>query len=424
MGSGTFWRCTNHIYTSERKDKKGIMKILQICHKTPYPPRDGGSIAMNNLTQGLIDHGHEVKVLAMNTPKSFIDIDKLPADYRKNTSIEAVFIDTNIKIIDAFLNLFKSSSYNIDRFISKDFETKLKDILEAGSFDVVQLESLFLVPYLDVIRKYSSAKVVMRAHNVEFEIWMRRMQACKNILKKQYLNLLANRLKTYEVDHINSYDGIAAITPRDAEMLRLHGCTIPITDIPIGMDLIDSEAIPRKSHGSPTSLFHLGSMDWMPNQEAIKWFLDDVWPKITKAFPNLKLNLAGRNMPDWILKSNFHNVIVEGEINNVKEYMASEDIMIVPLISGSGMRVKIIEGMAFGKVIISTSVGAEGINYEHEKDILIANTANEYVEMVGKCFSDNDLYHDIGDNARVLARSQYDNKVIAEKLISFYKSLF
>lgn len=399
------------------------MKILQICHKTPFPPRDGGSIAMNNLTQGLIGHGHDVKVLAMNTPKSFIDIGQLPADYRDNTNIEAVYIDTNIKLMDAFLNLFKRSSYNIDRFISDKFSAKLQQILESGSFDVVQLESLFLVPYLEVIKKYSKAKVVLRAHNVEFEIWMRRMDACKNILKKQYLNLLANRMKTYEINHINAYDGIAAITPRDAEMLKSHGCTIPITDIPIGMDLIHSESNSTDRNDPPTSLFHLGSMDWMPNQEAIKWFLDNVWPKLSTAFPTLILNLAGRNMPEWILNSNFHNVIIEGEINNVKEYMAANDIMIVPLISGSGMRVKIIEGMAFGKVIISTSVGAEGIQYQHEKDILIANTPEEYITMVGKCVSDNNLYNDIGINARKLAREKYDNKVIAEKLISFYRSL-
>ena len=378
---------------------------------------------MNNLTQGLIGHGHDVKVLAMNTPKSFIDIGQLPADYRDNTNIEAVYIDTNIKLMDAFLNLFKRSSYNIDRFISDKFSAKLQQILESGSFDVVQLESLFLVPYLEVIKKYSKAKVVLRAHNVEFEIWMRRMDACKNILKKQYLNLLANRMKTYEINHINAYDGIAAITPRDAEMLKSHGCTIPITDIPIGMDLIHSESNSTDRNDPPTSLFHLGSMDWMPNQEAIKWFLDNVWPKLSTAFPTLILNLAGRNMPEWILNSNFHNVIIEGEINNVKEYMAANDIMIVPLISGSGMRVKIIEGMAFGKVIISTSVGAEGIQYQHEKDILIANTPEEYITMVGKCVSDNNLYNDIGINARKLAREKYDNKVIAEKLISFYRSL-
>jgi len=378
---------------------------------------------MNNLTQGLIGHGHEVKVLTINTPKSFIDLDQLPAEYRNITDIETVFIDTNIKIIDAFLNLFKKSSYNIDRFFSGNFEAKLQDVLSGCSYDVVQLEGIFLVPYIDVIKKHSKAKIVLRAHNVEFEIWMRRMHSCKNLVKKQYLRLLANRLKTYEINHINAYDGIAAITPRDAEILKAHGCTIPITDIPIGMDLIHSETVSTRLNDSPTSLFHLGSMDWMPNQEAIKWFLADVWPKVSDAYPNLMLHLAGRHMPEWIINSNFHNVIVEGEINNVREYMASKDIMIVPLLSGSGMRVKIVEGMAFGKVIISTSIGAEGIQYLHEKDILIANTPEEYTTMVGKCMSDNKLYNDIGNNARILAREKYDNKVITGKLISFYKTL-
>src|SRR5580693_8877194 len=119
------------------------MKILQVCNKVPFPPKDGGCIAMNNITQGLIEQGHKVKVLAINTEKHFTDIETLPNEYRSKTNMEAVFIDTKVKVIPAFLNIFTNESYNISRFYSKEFEEKLINILKNETFDIVQLESLY-----------------------------------------------------------------------------------------------------------------------------------------------------------------------------------------------------------------------------------------------------------------------------------------
>ena len=117
------------------------MKILQLCHKVPFPPKDGGCLAMHNLTIGLIDEGHEVKVLSINTKKHFVDISKLSEKYTQASQIEAVYVDTDVKIVEAFVNLFKDESYNISRFYSLDFEKKLIEVLKQNKFDIVQLES-------------------------------------------------------------------------------------------------------------------------------------------------------------------------------------------------------------------------------------------------------------------------------------------
>ena len=396
------------------------MRILQLCHKVPYPPRDGGSIAMNNLTQGLINTGNQVRVLAINTPNNLVYIDEIDQEYVKSTKIEAVYIDTAIRISAAFLNLFTDKSYNIERFISDDFDSKLAEILQEEEYDIVQLESLFIAPYLATIRKYSKAKVVLRSHNVEFEIWQRRSATCKNPLKKAYLSLLTTRLKKYEIDHMNKYDAIACITTRDMEMQKELGRAVPMTDIPVGVDEIKDAIV---EIADPVSLFHLGSMDWMPNLEAIEWFLNDVWEDVKKAIPEIKLNLAGKSMPQWLLNTTDPNMETMGHIKDARQYMNNNGIMIVPLLSGSGMRVKIIEGMALGKVIISTAIGAEGIEYEHGKDIFIADTPNEFVEAIVKCSSDIDLCKLVGRNAKELVRNKYDNIVISQKLIEFYKSL-
>src|ERR1035437_154606 len=133
------------------------MKILQLCSKIPFPPKDGGSIAMNILTQGLIDCGNEVKVLAINTPKHFLNEADVDAEYKKKTSYQLVFIDTSVKPIDAFLNLFSGESYNIIRFYSKEFENTLIELLSSQQYDVVQLETLWVAPYVETIRKHSKA---------------------------------------------------------------------------------------------------------------------------------------------------------------------------------------------------------------------------------------------------------------------------
>lgn len=397
------------------------MKILQICNKPPYPPKDGGCIAMNNITLGLLDTGHEVKVLAMNTPKHYTDLKALPEEYKIKTQFEAIFIDTSIKITDAFFNLFTTSSYNIKRFYSKDFENKLAELLKKNTYDIIQLESLYTTPYLKIIREYSKAKIILRTHNVEHKIWEQLSNSNKNQLKKIYLKILARRLKKYEIKHLNEVDGIAVISPEDAVLFKQMGCKSPTILIPFSIDCATYPVQSEKA--TTTSLFHLGSMDWQPNQEGILWFLNNVWNKLSKQHPSLKLYLAGRNMPDQIKRTTQKNVIVDGVINNPTEYMQSRSIMIVPLFSGSGMRVKIIEGMALGKTIISTSIGAEGILCENKKNILIANSSQEFIEAVNTCITDKPLNDSIQKNARMLVENHYDISKNTGKLISFYKEI-
>ncbi len=376
---------------------------------------------MNMLTQGLMASGNEVQVLAVSTPKHFIKDEEVDSQYRNKTSFRSVFIDTSVKPLNAVLNLFSNKSYNIIRFYSKDFESVLLNIISEQKFDVVILEALWVTVYLDAIRKHSNAKVLYRAHNSEFQIWERLAVDCRNPLKRSYLTLLAKRLKNYEVEMLNKYDGIAAITEADAAGFKALGCHIPIVHIPFGIDLQNYK--PDNSDIEHPSLFHLGSMDWQPNADGISWFLKNAWPQITSKHPNLKLYLGGRGMPQWLQHLFVKNVMIKGEVANAREFINSKSIMIVPLHSGSGMRVKIVEGMALGKTIISTTVGAEGINYENEKNILIADTAEEFGRAVTKCIGDKAFCESIGANARILVEKKYDNNMITANLSEFLRTL-
>jgi polysaccharide biosynthesis protein PslH len=397
------------------------MKILQICSKIPFPPKDGGSIAMNILTHGLIKSGNEVDVLAVNTPKHFIKDEEIDSDYRLKTNYQSIFIDTSIKPLAAFFNLFSSKSYNIVRFYSKEFESQLITKLKSNRYEIIQLETLWVTPYVDVIRKYSNAKIVLRSQNVEFMIWERLAEDCSNPLKKIYLKFLAKRLKVYELDMLNKYDAILTITELDTKVFKYMGCVNPIIHVPFGIDL-EKYKIDLTNLEKP-SVFHIGAMDWRPNADGINWFLRGVWLVVVENCSAIKLYLAGRNMPDWLTNFKMKNVVIEGEVADSHEFINSKSIMIVPLNSGGGMRVKIIEGMAFGKTIISTSVGAEGIDYENGKNIIIADTENEFSEAIQKCINDSEFADLIARNARILAETKYDNQIICNQLSDFYKGL-
>lgn len=397
------------------------MRILQLCLRVPYPPRDGATIAMYNLSESLIAAGASVKTLAFNTKKSFIADEEINPQYKQAVNLQTVFLDATINPKDAFLNFFKKNeSYNIKRFYSKDFENALINILKAYVFDVVQLEGLFMSPYVDVIRKYSNAKITMRAHNVEFVIWQRLADAATNPVKKKYLSFLAKRLKQYERKMLNSYDAVVPLTTEDASLLKAEGCTLPMFLLPIG---IETKKYNKAVNVSAFNMFHLGSMDWMPNIEAVDWFLNNVWEQLKRDLPEIKLHLAGSSMPERIKKLADKNLMVYDRIDDAKKFMLDKPVMIVPLLSGGGMRVKIIEGLAAGKIIISTKIGAEGIKYTHGKNILIANTPAEFINEIKKIYNNTQLRYDIGHQAQYLAQSDFDNDVLGKKLFNFYKEL-
>ena len=398
------------------------MKILQICQRPPHPPIDGGAIGMDNITQGMLELGHEVKVLTVATSKHPVQYDKISKDYIKKTGLEAVFIDTSIHVMDAFINLFESDSYNVKRFVSADFERKITEILGQHDYDIILLESLYVSPYIDLIRSFSNAKVVLRSPNVEYVIWERVADNSNNILKKSYLSLLAKRLKVYEQSVLDKLDGIASVTKEDLALFKEMGFKRKGIAVPTGI-IIDKDLFVEIEQEEELSVFHIASMNWLPNVEAVDWFLKNVWNLVLLEVPQAKLYLAGRDMPDWLLKHKQKNVVVIGEVANARDFYRSKKIMVVPILSGGGMRVKIIEGMAIGKTIVSTTIGAEGIHCEHGKHILIANSPTDFAAAVIQCLEDQQLTTRLSNNAQQLIKEEFDNVAICKKIELFLKEL-
>ena len=396
------------------------MNILLLCNKSPFPPSEGGPMAMNSIVTGLLEAGHTVKVMAFNSDKYHVDLDSIPEDYRKKTRIE--FIDINLKInpIEAFKNLFSDESYHVKRFISEKFKERLVKVLKKERFDIVQLEMIYMAPYIETIRQHSKAVIVLRAHNVEHKIWERMAKKTFFFAKRWYINHLVRTLKNYEMGILDKVDGIAAITITDAAYFRRVTAT-PVIDLPFGVDI--SKFSPVFEVADKPTFYHIGSMNWMPNEEAIKWFLKNVWDEVQKRVPEAKLYLAGRNMPKWLLKTKKKNVVVVGEVPDAHEFVNNHNVAVVPLLSGSGMRIKIIESMALGKTVITTLVGAAGIQYTEFEDIIIADNVPKMVENICRLYEHPEEAEAIGLNARRLIEEVYDNKKIINRLEIFYNEL-
>lgn len=401
------------------------MKILIITNKLPYPPKDGGSIATFNLAWALADFA-SVDVLAINTSKHYFDVSKIPEHITRKLNFYAHFADTSINLFKLLKNLlFSKLPYNAERFILKDFEEKIIDLLQKNQYDIIQLEGLYVLPYIPTIRKYSKALVAYRAHNVEFFIWQRYAKQTKNLLKKIYLKNLTKRLKTFEISFLNTYDILVTISDNDKQILELLGNKTPTVTIPVGFDFsfLDNYL---NTEVNFFSLFFIGALDWQPNIDGLKWFIKNCWPQISIAFPELKFYIAGRNASKQFVKflRKYKNIIFEGEVPDSKAFMADKAIMIVPLFAGSGMRVKIIEAMAMGKTIVSTSIGAEGINCQPDKNIFIADTPNDFVDNLIYLLINTKKIQEVGLEAKIFVLNNFDNPKLAGKLFRFYCEQF
>jgi len=387
----------------------------------PYPIVDGGSYSIYHTALGLISQGADLKVFAINTPKNWVDVNNIPDDYKKKTRFEFSVVDTRLNLLKAFFNLFTSTSYFIGRFVSDQCNSDLKRILSNEEFDIIHLEHIYMCLYLDTIRKYSKAKVILRPQNIEHGIWERVIKNTSNPFKKIFLFIATKRLKKFEITTVKKVDGIIAISPDEAKTLMMDAPGTPVINIPPGFDFttIPSGDHEQKLWDDPV-FYHLGSMDWEPNIQGLRWFIIEVIPCIIQDYPEFNFRIAGKKMPQWFYQQRNRNLIVDGEIENPLIYHQDKNVLIIPLLSGGGIRVKIIEGMALGKTIISTSIGAEGIPYTDGKNILIADTKEDFIRQINKCRNSPELCREIGMNARMLAKEHFDRNILAQAMVAFY----
>ncbi|WP_223649878.1 glycosyltransferase family 4 protein [Hymenobacter psoromatis] len=399
------------------------MHILQVSPRIPYPLHDGGAIGIYNITAGLLRAGHRVTMLAINTPKHHQPADVL-AHLGPNFRLVTVDVDTTARPLKALWNLlFSRRPYNIARFINSDVIGVLVPLIQTESFDVIQYEGTYVAWYHEWLDSEDltpeRAVSILRAHNIEYVIWERLAQGEKNLAKRQYLNQLAARLRRFEKEYLWCFDGVAAITKEDIVRLRELGCPEPIALVPAAVEMASFQPDPSIKP-QPRTIFMIGSLNWLPNLEGLEWLLREVWPALHAELPDLELHVAGVAPPAHLLVPRHDNVFIHGFVESAAAFMRQYELMLVPLLSGGGMRVKIIEGMALGKGILSTSIGAEGIEVRDGHDIIRRDGAAAWQQTL------RDYYHDrlpvaaIGGTAAITAAAVYANDRVTERFEALY----
>ncbi|RKD18959.1 glycosyl transferase family 4 [Pelobium manganitolerans] len=396
------------------------MRVLLLTNRVPFPADGGYAIVVHNTVQALLDLGCDVTLFSLNTTKHYINTSEIDDPVFQKIKFHQYKIDNRVKAGRAFLNLFTRKSYNISRFFHPGCASRLGHILKRESFDVVQFEGLQVTPYLSVIKANSKAKLVYRAHNIEHQIWKRLTIKENFLIRKLYLHLLSKRLKSFEYNILKKFDAVLSISFVDEHFFKSLGHSRVYT-FPVSLNLENYQnhykLSPHKSIG------YIGSMDWRPNIEGLDWFLERVWPNIVQLGSGITFHLAGKRIPETYFGLADEHFICEGPVDNAKEFIARQHVIIVPLLSGSGMRVKIIEAMALGKCIIATSIAAEGIAYHHDRDILIADSTDHFYKQILRCFTDRNLVNRIGEGARKLVERNHNQKLYGEKLMKVYESL-
>jgi glycosyltransferase involved in cell wall biosynthesis len=395
------------------------MKILVLTNKMPYPARDGGSIATLNMLKGLSQSGNSVHCLALNTSKHPFPVDQIPAGISDRIGFFSVDCDTSVKPHKALWNLlFSRQPYIAERFDIPGFRQKLQSLLEEYSYDLVQMEGPYLGFSLELVRKASKASVSLRAHNLEHMIWERKARGERNPLLKRYFSNMASRLKKLELRLTSKCDILVSISETDRDQFLSLGISIPSITIPAGLPMEDyptSELPPERD------LFFIGALDWLPNQEGLRWFLQQVFPGILAEEPRTRLHVAGRNAPATFSRLLQHpNISYHGEVSDARQFMQSHRIMIAPLHTGSGIRVKILEAMALGRPVVTTSVGIEGIPAQKGKDLIIEDDPQLFANQVVTIIRDEAAARSMVHSARELIQENFDTFELSDRLHRFY----
>lgn len=347
------------------------MKILQITSKFPYPLNHGAAWAITGIAKGLIGCGHTIDLCSLVMPgHDSDDMSTLCQSEVGYDHINIIEADTSINKLAATINLFSSKSLHVTRFGQQSIKDRLIAACRQGKYQVIIFESLYLCGVIPQLREVlPSAKLIYRAHNVEFKLWDL-YGAQKGGLKRAYFKGQSERIKKWEKEVITKADGVLTVSDVDRDILmQRFGQGEKMITIPIGIP--KSDLIPLETEDKPFIIGFLGGLDWRPNRDGVDWFLSHVWQEVYQFnHGNIIFMIAGK-CEARDKRTKFPEVQFLGEIDRSDSFLKNIDVLVVPLRSGSGTRVKILEALSLGVSICSTNLGAEGINVKDGEHLMI-----------------------------------------------------
>ena len=385
------------------------MKALVIANKSPFPIIDGGCFAMNVFLKNLqaITEIKQIDYFILSTHKHPFSKEEIPTDLKEKTEFYSVEIDTKLYAKGALKHLIQRKSYNLSRFFDSTVAQIIEALIQENQYEIIIFESLFPLVYLESIRKTSKAKCILRAHNIEFEIWDDLQLNEGNPLKKWYLNELVKALKKEEIAYYKQLDLILSLSNDDIQKIQ-KTCSTPTRFIPVSI-----EKTTCKKDYSSNSLCFIGSYNWEPNREAINWFLKDLKPTIQQSIP-VKIEIAGKD--GEIIFNNYAttSVLFNGFVENPGDFLKSNGIFIAPIKSGSGVKIKVLEAMSNGLPCVLTPKAAEGLNLPSSYPI--CETEDAFVTLCIDLAKDASKREKLGKLGFEFIQSNFGFEGIVEKL--------
>ena len=404
------------------------MNILFITPRLPLPADTGAKIRTYNLLKNTAKN-NRVVLLSLVFEDNQEAIKKL-----KELGVEVYSIKGNGAI--NLKCLFAKRPLSIQKYHSSDLKNLLKEIISNNKFDLIHFDHLHMGQYIDAV---NGTPCVLDEHNVESIILKRCAQVEKNFIKKLLFNWQARKMAQFESRVVRKFSRCLVVSEKDKEnLLKLAEGKVRVEVIPNGVDtdyfsltslrvceLTSLRVCEFASCEEEDALVFTGSMDWLPNNDAVIYFCNEILPLIWQKNQAVKFYIVGKNPSEEIkrIAKKDSRIIVTGDVSDVRPYIARAKVFVVPMRIGGGTRLKILEAMAMERAVISTSLGAEGINYTQDKNIIIQDPPGLFAESIIMLLENQEKRQELGREGRNLVKIQYDWSIIANKLQSIYQGI-
>ncbi len=393
------------------------MRVFVISPNIPWPPTDGGRIVVYNTTKALVELGHRVGFVGIGEPGAGV-----PPELGAMVQVWSWEARTKISRWGALRSVFSAEPYVMTKFHPRGLDQCVLAAADEFRPDVVHVEFLSMGVYGRAVAAARGIPVVLRLHNVDSTLMQRFRDSQRNPLTRWFAGLEHRRLCEYERTNLGSFDRRVAITPVDAAVLE-RTAGVSVGSIPSG---IDTEYYrPGLQAVEESTVVYVASMDWLPNVDSARWFLDEVWPQVRRAVGTARFVLVGRHPPfDLVERADGRSVVVTGSVEDVRPWLATAAVVAVPTRIGSGMRIKILEALAMGKPVVSTRVGCEGIaGLEDGRNVVLADDAGEFARRIAALLKDRERRTALGTAARALVVEYYQWRDVAKAFERIYREL-
>jgi glycosyltransferase involved in cell wall biosynthesis len=323
---------------------------------------------------------------------------------------------------ELLVNLVSSNAYAIKKYESRAMRREIVERDRQGGFDLLVCD--FLAPAVNVPADLTTPAVLFQ-HNVEAMIWKRHYEVQSNPVKKAYLYGQWQKMRRFEREMCGRFDSVIAVSADDREQMKNEYGAEAVFDVPTGVDVEffrPSGKVKPQAH----SLVFTGSMDWLPNDDAIRYFMREIMPLIKIKVPDVKLTVVGRN-PALVLvdlSKEDPSLIITGRVDDVRPYMENAAAYIVPLRIGGGTRLKIFEAMAMERPLISTTIGAEGLPLTNGVELLLADEPATFADAVVRVLTDKAYASELGQRAAIVVRENFGWRQVTERFISICGKTF